>query len=280
MKIAKIGCNRPAGLGGGGGILGATVVVACLLATGGCSSPEPGVPAGRPVARAAPLRVAITPDYPPLVSKSDEQFQGAEIDLANALGRELGRRVTFVSLRRDDLIPALVENRADIIMSGMSVTSGRQLRIVFSDPYLHNQLRAIFRRKDADAFKTREDVLGTRARVGVVPGTTADIFVQKNCPEAQRVPLALRRDAAFYLLSGGRIDLFIDDSFALTQILSQNEADLAALEQPLSEDDLAWGLRPADEQLRRDVNAALARWKTDGTLKAILQRWMPYLKQP
>lgn len=275
MKMGTITCPRLARRPSGLTILGAASLLAGLLATAGCSSVNgPGATGG------APLRVAIAPDYPPLVFKSGEEFQGAEIDLAQALGRELGRPVEFVSVRREELISALVDERADVIMSGMSVTKARQLRIVFSEPYLHNQLRAMFRRKDAEAFKTPDDVLATQARIGVMAGTTADVFVQKSCPDAQRVPLASRRDAAFYLLTGGRIDLFIDDSFALAQIVSENEADIAVLEQPLSEDELAWGMRPGDPQLLQQVNATLARWKADGTLASTLHRWMPYLKQP
>jgi polar amino acid transport system substrate-binding protein len=257
------------------GAWGAAILLAILVS--GCSSVNE---TRDRAASGLPLRVAITPDYPPLVSKAGDEFQGVEIDLARALGRELHRPVVFVPLRREDLIAGIVDQRADIIMSGMSVTKARQLRIAFSEPYLHNQLRAVFRRKDVDQFKTPDDVLQTRARVGVMIDTTADVFVQKNCPDASRVPIASRSEAAFYLLEGGRMDLYIDDSFALAQIVSENEATLMAMEAPLSEDDMAWAVRPTDEQLLQDVNAALARWRADGTLAGILHRWMPYLKQP
>jgi polar amino acid transport system substrate-binding protein len=224
-----------------------------------------------------PLRVGVTPDYPPLVFEQDGGVVGAEIDLANALGAQLNRPVKCYSMRWDQLIPTLQEGRIDIIMSGMSVTRPRQLRIAFSEPYLHNQLRAIFSRPNADRFKTREDVLNTTAKIGVVPGTTADVFVQENCPKAERVNIGTRRDAAFHLLQDRRIDLFVDDSFALAQILSENEADLTYLAQPLAGDDLAWGIRSDNQELLRQVNVVLDRWKSEGTLDRILLVWMPYL---
>ena len=229
--------------------------------------------------RQNPLRVGITPDYPPLVFEQGDNVAGAEIDLASALGARLGRPVRCYPMRWEELIPALQERRIDIIMSGMSVTRPRQLRIAFSEPYLHNQLRAIFSRQNADRFKTREDVLTTKANIGVVPGTTADAFVQENCPKAGRVSIGLRRDAAFYLLQDRRIDLFVDDTFALAQILSENEPNLTYLAQPLASDDLAWGIRPDDQDLLRKVNLALAQWKSDGTLDRVFLRWIPYLKK-
>lgn len=224
-----------------------------------------------------PLRVGVTPDYPPLVFESQGQLMGAEIDLADALGQQLGRPVEILKLRWDDLIPALLDGRIDIIMSGMSVTQPRQIRVAFTEPYLRNQLRVIFPQSEADKFKTVEDVLNAQARIGVAPGTTGDAFVQKNCPQAERVPLRTRGDAAFYLLDGSRIDLYLDDTFALAQILSEHEARIGYLKAPLAEDDLAWAVRPDDQQLLMSVNSVLARWKDDGTVNKILNRWMPYL---
>ena len=126
-------------------------------------------------------------------------------------------------------------------MSGMSITQMRELRIAFSEPYLTNQLRAIFTRQNADRFKTAENITNAPVKIGVMPGTTADTFVEKNCPKAERAALNTRADAAFYLLRDPGSILPIDDSFALAQVLSENEASLKFLKQPLAENDLAWG---------------------------------------
>jgi ABC-type amino acid transport substrate-binding protein len=242
-----------------------------LLAFGsGCAATPPSAP---------PLRVGIAPDYPPLAFVQDGQGAGVEVDLARTLGAQLGRPITFTSLRWEQLIPALQRGDIDIIMSGMSITPVRQLVIAFSEPYVTNQLRAIFTRPNADRFKTPEAILDAPVRIGVMPGTTADTFVQKNCPKAERIALNTRPDAAFYLLQNPQIDVYIDDTFALAQILSENEASLTFLKQPLAENNLAWGVRPDDTDLLRQVNAVLARCKSDGTLDKILTRWIPYLKK-
>ena len=251
-----------------------------LTIAAGCSSPHEETTShpGQLSAKAGgPLRVGITPDYAPLVFEQGGSFAGAEIDLARSLGAELKRPVLFVSLKRDEQINALNDGRADIIMSGVSVTRARQLRASFSDPYLQNQLRAVFRRSDASKFQTTNDILMTTSRIGVLPGTTADAFVQKNCHDAQRIPLQFRQDAVFWLTDGRRIDLYIDDIFALAQIAAQNEATLTSLKDPLAVEDMAWPVSPYNTELLRQVNQILARWKSDGSLDMTLQRWMPYL---
>jgi ABC-type amino acid transport substrate-binding protein len=261
-------------------VLGAAVLVAGLEMSGmnSCQAADTVATQSEATASGAPLRVGITPDYPPLVYRQPDGTNGVEIDFAKAMGQELGRPVEFVVLRRDELIGALLDRRIDIIMSGMSVTKARQLRISFSDPYVRNELRAIFPLKSADRFKTKDDILKTTDRIGVVTGTTAEIFVKQNCPGAKIVNLTQRQDVAFYLLKGGRMDLFIDDTFALADIFSKNEANIAYLPEPLSADDLAWGIRPDDTEFLTRVNKILTKWKADGTVDRTLNRWMPYLK--
>ena len=261
-------------------LLSAAVVLAGLANGGGpaCLAAEADAPPPGAEASGAPLKVGINPEYPPLVFRLPDATNGLEIDFAKALGHELGRPVEFVVLRWDELLDALLEKKIDIIMSGMSVTKPRQLRIRFSEPYVRNELRAIFPIKESARYKTVDDLLKTSAKIGVVPGTTADVFVKKNCPNAQIVPIAQRKDAATLLLKVKRMDVFIDDSFSLADIVSKNESDIAYLQEPLSEENLAWGVRPDDPQFLAHVNSILSKWKSDGTLDQLLDRWIPYLK--
>jgi polar amino acid transport system substrate-binding protein len=58
-------------------------------------------------------------------------------------------------------------------------------------------------------------------------------------------------------------------------LVSENEADLTALWEPLNEENLAWGVRKNDRELLMNINSMLTKWKKDGTLKRILLKWLP-----
>ncbi|HMP74037.1 MAG TPA: ABC transporter substrate-binding protein [Kiritimatiellia bacterium] len=240
------------------------------LLPSGCASLGP---------RAEPLRVGITADYPPLVFRQGGQFVGAEVELARALGEELGRPIQFVNVRWRDQIPALLGGKTDIIMSAMSITEARRVRVAFSEPYLKNELRVIFRKRDEARFTTTEAFMASDMRVGVVAGTTADSFVQRHGPRLRRTALETRKDAAFFLLRSRRIDAYVDDTLALAWILAENEASIAYLREPLAEEYIAWAVRPSDQELLQSVNAVLATWEEDGTLDDVIYRWMPFLEQ-
>lgn len=243
--------------------------VAGLLAVAvGCASPV----APRPL----PLRVGVTPNYPPLVFQERGQLAGAEVDLAYALGAELGRPVRFVSLAWDDQIAALLDGRTDIIMSGLSVTPERQERVAFAEPYVGNHLYALVRREDVAAFPSAEAVLATTSVVGVIPHTTGDAFLRAACPRAQRHAVADSATAPAWLQEG-RLQVFIDDGWSIAHLASQHTGALAVVRGPLQQETLAWAVRPGDAALLEQVNAALVRWREDGTLISAIRRWVPHI---
>jgi polar amino acid transport system substrate-binding protein len=223
------------------------------------------------------LRVGVTPTYPPIVFRQGGEITGVEADLARLLGTRLGRPVHFVEVAWDQQIDALMAGRTDIIMSGMSVTEARAVRIAFTEPYLEGGLMAAVRTEDARRYESREALLQTDAVVGTIERTTGDLFVQRNFPNARLVTLSLASDGAL-ALRRRTIDVFVHDGPSIAWLVSANEADLTGIWQPLNRENLAWGIRLDAPALRAQVNDILAAWKRDGTLTGVLVRWLPYLR--
>ena len=169
--------------------------------------------------------------------------------------------------------------KTDVIMSGMSVTEARTVRIAFTEPYLEGGLMAAVRTEDARQFGSREALLQTTGTIGAVERTTGDVFVQQNFPNARRVTLSIASDGAL-ALRRRTIDVFVHDGPSIAWLVSANEADLAGLWEPLNRESLAWGVRRDDAQLLAQLNEILGTWKRDGTLTGVLERWLPYLRRP
>ena len=221
-----------------------------------------------------PLRVGITPDFPPLVFIQGDRIAGIEAELAMMLGEELGRPVKFVEMKWDAQIPALLEGKTDIIMSSMTVTRERQVRIAFTEPFLKSGLVAAVRAEEVSIYPTSESIMKVIGMVGIVPNTTGESFVQKNFPYAQRSSLSYPRQAANELQQR-RIAMFIGDAPTVIWLVSENESTIGGIWQPLNEEYLAWGIRKADQDLLARVNAALAQFRLDGRLERVLQKWLP-----
>ena len=224
------------------------------------------------------LRVGVNPENPPMVFELDGNITGAEADLALRLGAALNRPTQFIKLSWDNLIPALMEGKIDIIMSGMTITEVRKALINFTDSYMKSGLATLIRAEDAYRLNSLENILGSDSTVGVIVGTTSETFVRKNFRNALLVIPFRNTSDVVYSLKTRRIDLFVYDAPFIVWLASENEGSLTGFLQPLNVEYLGWGLRRGDEEFLRQVNSILRNWKRDGTLKQVLRRWLPKWK--
>ncbi len=252
---------------------GAFLIATLWLA--GCAAPVEEDSKAMPSAMSKSiLRVGVTANYPPLVSKVDGELAGIEIDLAEDVGRELGKRMQFVDLPWEQLIPALVNGEIDVIMSGMSITAGRKQKISFTESYLHIGQMAITRIKDIQKLGSVSALLNAPITVGFESGTTGETFVKTNMANAKPQAVA-SIDAGVAALRSREIDAFIHDAPTAWRIGSDPAyQDLIGLYWPLTDENLGWGVRISDEALRTALNEQLAAMKKDGRLSRTTRKWI------
>jgi polar amino acid transport system substrate-binding protein len=258
------------------GLIFAFLVAGCAQTTKTPSEPK--------VADAATLRVGVTTTSPPFVFKQSGEIVGLDADMAREFARFIGKTPRFVDLKWDDQIPALLDNRTDIIMSGMSITNMRKMSIAFSQPYYRSGLMAMVRKSEANRFPVDfYGLLGQAPamRFGVVKGTTGEAYVNDNFQSAQRITAyPSTREALDALLTPvlvNRIDVFIQDGPILLMLLAENQsADLTVLPSPLTNEYLAWGLRKTDPGLKESADRFLESIAKSGQLESIVKRWLPY----
>jgi ABC-type amino acid transport substrate-binding protein len=222
------------------------------------------------------LRVGVSPHYPPICYREAGRVRGIEPDFAQALGRELGRAIEFVELDWSEQVPALTEGRTDIVMSGMSITPARQLRVAFCNPYLATGQMPMVRREDSSHYLVGFPVRPTGV-IGVLAGTTGDFLVQQEFPKNKRKTYKSSEDAA-KALAKKRIDIFICDSPVVRWLAGMAETKFAAVPVLLSREDVAWAVRKTDTNLLESVNRALGQMNRNGQINAVLNQWVPSLQ--
>lgn len=235
-------------------------VAACLSAAEPPANPAP------------PLRVGISPVFPPMAFKQGKELVGAEVDLARALGTKLNRPVVFVELPWKDQIDALNSSRTDIIMSSMSITPARRHLVQFTQPYLLVGQMALVPRTDVHKY-----LLGFPATlpgvVGVLPATTGEFLVQRDFPRAKLKQFKTSADAV-RALQRNKISMFISDSTLVWHLAARHAADgLTVAPLPLSEEQLAWAVRKSDTSLHSSAEQLISDSLKDGSLIKTLQRW-------
>ena len=242
--------------------------------SGPSTTPAPAATTPMAANNQAPLKVGVSTNMPPLIYKQGDQITGLEAELAKGLADYLGRPLQFVEVAWKDQISYLLDRRTDIIMSGLSITELRKVRIAFSDPYSRTGLMAIVRRGDIQRFKMGYYSVVETPSIGAVEDTTGAGFIRSRYENANKRFFKTSAEG-IAALRDKTIDLMIHDAPVILVMAATYESELAPVYALLTEEYLAWGLRREDTALLKSTNAYVADLKRDGRLKAIVQRWMP-----
>ena len=120
------------------------------------------------------IRFATEASYPPFeLVDANNQIVGFDVDLANALCKEIDATCTFSNQSFDSLIPSLKFRRVDAVMAGMDITPEREKQVLFTTPYYDNSALFIGQQgkvASIDALKGK--------KVGVQNGTTGQKYLQ------------------------------------------------------------------------------------------------------
>lgn len=236
-----------------------------LLALGGLS-------VAQTPATAKPLRVGVSPVFPPMIFKQGKELAGVEADLARALGQQVGREIVFVELPWKDQIEALTEGKIDIIMSSMSITPARRSMVNFSKPYFVIGQMALVRRENKMDY-----ALGfpykLKGPVGALRATTGEFLVQRDFPKSTLKTFNNSEEAAKALIKK-KINLFISDSTLVWHLAGKYDAEgLGVVNIPLSEEALGWAVRKTDDDLLNSINGFIEKASQDGTMRKAFSRW-------
>ena len=154
-------------------------------------------------------------------------------------------------------------------------TAERSKQVMFSEPYLQVGQMAIMHKSKLGRFSQPWSVFREGVRVGVEPGTTGAAFAERELDEAVVTHVA-DAEQAFEALRADKIDLYVHDaptSWALAN--SSENQDLISLYAPLTQESLAWAVRPGEHEFLGELNQALGLMRSNGTLTYILNRWIP-----
>ena len=224
------------------------------------------------------LRIGVTPDSPPLISERNGSITGLEADFAKGLAKKLNKEAKFVKLDWNDLIDALLDNKIDIIMSGMTRTKLRNYRIAFSNSYFRTGQMALIRQNAPvvpNSFYILKGVAPT-VKFGVIKGTTGEIFVKSNFGDAKEILKYASPQDALQALKTKQIDIFIYDAPVIFWLAAANESGgVRPMTMLLTEEYLAWGIRKDDTELLNQANDYLKQLKSDGSLDKLIKKWIP-----
>lgn len=219
------------------------------------------------------LIVGVRNDTKPFGYKDiNGTLQGYDIDLAKLIAKDVLQdedAVEFVPVNASNRISKLNSREVDIIIATMSITDQRQLVADFSVPY-HVAGQAILVRRGSDI--TALGQLNKR-RVIIVYGSTGEMSIRRNVPEAIIIGYRNYNDA-FKALKAGEADALIADDTILMNIAMDDEA-VKILPKRYSREPYAVAFRRGGgaDKLKERVNFLINNLLVTGRLEKLQKKW-------
>ena len=221
------------------------------------------------------LRVGFEAGYMPFeMTDKKGNFVGFDIDVAKEMAKAMKVKFVPVNTAWDGIIPALITGKFDIIMSGMTITQERNMKINFADPYIVIGQTILLNRKHEKAVESYRDLNNSKYTVVSKLGTTGEQATKRMIPKCTYKSFETETEAAMEVVSG-KADAYVYDLPNCVVFMAQQGAGkLVFLDQPFTFEPLAWGIRKGDPDFLNFLNHFLRQIKNDGRYDRIYRKWI------
>lgn len=217
------------------------------------------------------LYVGLDPDYPPFTEWTPDQIDGIEADIAREIGQRLGVKPQILIMGTDSLYDSLYTGYVDLIISGLHVDPTLKEWVHYTRPYYDAGQILVSRAVSPVANMRALD----GKTVAVEIASQGDLAAQRwqrrlHALDVQRYMLP---DDAMSAVQVGRVDAALIDTVSARLYLDQHN-DLVMSAKTTVPDGYVIALRKANFRLIDAVERALNDMIADGTLDAIIDRWL------
>lgn len=221
------------------------------------------------------IKVGATPTAVPFnfLNPKTNTLEGVMVDVANAVGKEMGVTPEISGIPFATLIPSLQTKKIDMISSAFAKTPARAEVVDFSDVVLTYKEGLLVPMKDTKAYRNYDDLKGMV--VGVQMGTAyvEPLKAVQGFKELKMYDTMadLVRDIAL-----GRVDAGFGDGPVLAyqvRMSASKQVRLVDTYQSQMPTEIALAVRKGDTETLAKVNTALAKIKQNGVLADILKKW-------
>ena len=222
---------------------------------------------------AGKLIMSTNASFPPYEMIADDgSFEGIDVEIAGAIAAKLGLELVVDDMDFSAALLAVQQNKSDIVMAGVSVTEERQLVMNFSESYATGVQTVIIK----EGSDVTMDNLGEKM-IGCQKGTTGYIYASDS-PEnggygEDHVTAFDNGASAVQALLNGQVDCVIIDNAPAQEFVAANPG-LTTLDGAWVEEEYAIGMNKDNTALLDAVNQALAELTADGTVQAIIDKYI------
>jgi polar amino acid transport system substrate-binding protein len=221
------------------------------------------------------LRVGFESGYVPFeMTDKKGNFIGFDMDFGRRMAKAMGVKFVPVNTAWDGIIPALMTNKFDIIMGGMTITQERNLKVCFADPYIVVGQSILLNKKLEGKVTSFKDLNDPKYILTSRMGTTGEQAIKKYIPKATYKGFESEAEAGLEVINGKADALVYDLPFCGFLYGSQGKGKTVFLNKPFTYEPLAWAINKGDPDFLNFLNNFLQQSKGDGFYDKVYNKWI------
>jgi len=242
----------------------AAAAIACGGGAGSSLTAEAGV-----------LTMATNAEFPPYEFYEGGNIVGIDAEIAAAIADKLGLELRIEHIDFDSVVPSIESGKYDMAMAGLTITEDRKEQVNFTTSYATGIQVVIV--QEGSSITSVDDLYAEGAfhTIGVQLSTTGDFFSTWYLEDEGLASIERFNKGAdaVMALSTGKVDCVIIDNEPAKVFVSQNPG-LVILDTEFEVEDYAIAINKKNTELFEAVNAALRELISDGTVQAIIDKYI------
>jgi polar amino acid transport system substrate-binding protein len=219
--------------------------------------------------------VGMAGSMPPLnMTTKEGEVIGYEVDLARAMAAAMGVRAKLEVIPFAELLPALQSGKIDLILSNMTITPGRNLKVAFVGPYFTSGKAFMTKIKTIAMADETTDIDAKKTKLVALKGSTSQAFVEKYIPDATLVTAKDYDEAVEMVLQDKVHAMVADYPICVVSIFRYPNQGLLSVITTLTYEPIGVGVPAGDPLLVNWVENFMGIAEQTGLLEQLKQKWL------
>ena len=253
---------------------GVVVLVFALFLFSSCATMMSPAPVIQQVTTRGELVVGTAGTMPPLNMKTkDGRLVGYELDLAKRIADSMGVKLRVETMPFSELLPALEAGKVDMVISGMTMTPERNLKVAFVGPYRISGKSVLAKSATLSRVDEVSEIKASDVTLTALKGSTSQAFVETVFPNVKLITVSTYDEAVKLVLEDKAHAMVADHPICITTVLRYPDKDLVALITPFTYEPLGIAVPPNDPLLVNWLENLLESLDGMGELQALNDKW-------
>jgi polar amino acid transport system substrate-binding protein len=256
------------------------VTILALIFFTGCTQMQQGTsgPSASPVLDRIQARgelvVGTMGNMPPLnMTSKDGEIFGLEPDLARLLAKAMNVKVKFVTKPFNELLPALQNGQVDMVLSGMTITPERNLKVAFVGPYFISGKAFLTKIKTIAYADEAKDANNPNTKIVALKGSTSQAFAEAFLDKTTLFTTGTYDEAVDMVLQDKAQAMIADYPICIVSVFRYPEAGLLSVVTQLTYEPIGIAIPANDPLMMNWTRNTLNNIEGSGILDELKLKW-------